>query len=449
MKRKIITLSIVFLFLFCFQSSHALKLTGSWHRSTNWAFLTSFCFSKTDTGYGNLTWTFNSDQTFVLSIYNDSSNSWNKAYKSDAHCDALVEDSQKNEQTKPGKPGSYLFKDLDTYKMYYFALSDCLNDELELQKMDVHIWNGFNSQLSQEFSCEDQGMLGLVVFYFIAFFILTCIQSFIVFKLLKGNNFQPISRLYYFVLIFRTLGIFFVMIHFGSYAQNGKGSISLEVFGEILSTISTITFMTIIILVAKGWSISVQYIIGKSLILVLMGVFLVISVILIIAAYIVLDKGQHYYIFEEVPGVLYQIVRLVIMSIFLYYLRKTYLLEQDSVKRKFYQKFGILFTIWFLYLPLISLFSLGISGVYRKKVTQAFYYTFDFLILAGMSWFLWPSVSKKYFTYDTANLLTSENTGFKSNTEWDAFDDEAEEENSESSSSQTTSNSNKNESDVL
>ncbi|KAJ3448987.1 intimal thickness receptor-related [Anaeramoeba flamelloides] len=445
------TLLICFLVLVVFQPIYSVRFTGSWNRKNkNWDFFARFCFQKSDKEKGNITWVFDVEQDLSLNFYDDQSN-WDTIYHPDTKCSEIVKQATISESITSHKQKSYLFPNLQKYSMWYFTLSDCKNTKIQVENMHVHIWNPFKSKLSQEFSCEHQGLLALFCVYFVFFLLLTTFQSVISYRLKKLDNFHPIIRIYLYVLILRTFGIFCVMCHFGSFAQNGKGSYGLEVFGQLISTISIILFMTLLILVAKGWTISVQYILGKYVIITIMSIFLIFGIILIASAYVVLDKGSHYYALEAVPGVLYQIMRLIIMGVFLYYLRKTYLLEQISEKRNFYKKFGIVFTIWFLYFPLLVLISLGIPGIYREKVTQTFYLTFDFFTFIGMTWLLWPSTSIKFFKLVPPSLTSGESTHLKPTDGWaglvedDSSSSEESEEETEESNTGSTNSSEKSE----
>ncbi|KAJ6232392.1 hypothetical protein M0813_04914 [Anaeramoeba flamelloides] len=226
------------------------------------------------------------------------------------------------------------------------------------------------------------------------------------------------------------------VIHFGSFAQNGIGSSGLIIFSSIIEVVSQIGFFLIIIAIGLGWTINVRYIPHKKILLIGSLLFLILFIILIIAAYTVMDYGTHFIAFEAVPGILLLIFRLSIFGIFLFFTFKTYKKESNEEKKSFFKKHMFIFGIWLVIVPLFIFISFGIPDIYREKVASGFTYTIDLLAFISMVYLLWPSVSKDYFKIIPPSLSTGEAQELKSGSDWAALADEGSTSTSSSSSSE-------------
>ncbi|KAJ3426562.1 intimal thickness receptor-related [Anaeramoeba flamelloides] len=430
--KAVLVISLVL--LITVNQSSALRLQGSWKRSSNWDYFTKFCFIKSSKQYGNLTFVMETKNSLTVEFFDDQKGSWDDVGSSKDSC------AKKNSKAKNTRTITSHFQETETFKdvkeshMWYFSLSDCSAKSIEITKMDVHLWNPMVGKYSQEFSCEQQGLLALNIVYFIFFTILCLVQLFVSVKLQRTGDFHPILRFFLYVLILRTAALLMNLVHFGSFAQNGIGSPGLIVLAAIVEIISQIGFFLIIIAIALGWTITVRNIPHKKGLLLGSLVFLILFIILIIAAYTVVDYGTQFIAFEAVPGIMLLIFRLGILGIFLFFAIKSYKNEANEDKKAFFKKLMFIFGIWLGLVPLFVFISFGINGLYREKFMSGFTYTIDFLAFISMVYLLWPSVSKDYFKIIPPSLSTGEAQELKSGSDWAALADEGSTSTSSSSS---------------
>ncbi|KAJ6235327.1 intimal thickness receptor-related [Anaeramoeba flamelloides] len=413
----------------------ALRLQGSWKRSANWDYFTRFCFKKSEKQYGNFTWTIETKNTLTVGFYDDQKGSWDSVGNTKDTCLVKNSKAKSTRSITNHTKSTETFEDTKESHMWYFALSDCSAHQLEITQMDVHIWNPMVGKYSQEFSCEQEGLLALNIIYFILFTIVCFVQLFVSVKLQRTGDFHTILRFFLYILILRTAALLMNLIHFGSFAQNGMGSPGLIIFAGVVEVISQIGFFLIIIAIGLGWTINVKNIPHKKLLLIGSGTFLLLFIILIIAAYTVMDYGTHFIAFEAVPGILLLIFRLAILGIFLFFTLKTYRKESNKEKKSFFKKLMIIYGIWLGLIPIFIFISFGFSDIAREKATTAHILTLDFLAFVCMVYLLWPSVSKDYFKLTTPSLSTGEAQELKSGSDWAALADEGSSSSSSSSSS--------------
>ncbi|KAJ3444747.1 intimal thickness receptor-related [Anaeramoeba flamelloides] len=156
MHKSLKFLSIILLILLISNPSTALRLEGSWKRSTNWDFFTRFCFDKSSQSYGNISWVVETKNPLILSCYDDQKGSWDSISNKDS-CVQKNNKAKTNRNVHNRVLSFEKFYDTKESHMWYFSLSDCNSDSITIESMQVHIWNPMSSKLMQEFSCDQQG----------------------------------------------------------------------------------------------------------------------------------------------------------------------------------------------------------------------------------------------------------------------------------------------------
>ncbi|KAJ3444427.1 intimal thickness receptor-related [Anaeramoeba flamelloides] len=431
MHKSLKFLSVILLILLISNPSTALRLEGSWKRSTNWDYFTRFCFHKSSQSYGNISWIIETKKPLVLSFYDDQKGSWDSITNKDS-C-TLKNNKAKTNRNVYNKVLSYeKFSDIKESHMWYFSLSDCNSDSITIENMQVHIWNPMSSKWRQEFSCDQQGILALEVVFFIFFLIITFVQIFLSVKLHRMKEFHTIFRFFLYLIILRTGGLLMSLVHFGSFAQNGIGSSGLFVFGSVIDIISEIGLYLLLVLLAFGWTITLKVIPYKKTLFSGSLIILLIYVILIIAAYTVIDYGTQYITFEAVPGILLLIFRIFICILFCVCIIKSYSKAKETEQKTFFKKVGIFYGLWFILVPIFVFISFAIPDLYREIFTTSCILIFDFLAYAFMIYLLWPTLSK----LKKLGFTTEEAQELKSGSDWAALADEVESSSTPSSNSE-------------
>ncbi|KAJ3434333.1 hypothetical protein M0812_19812 [Anaeramoeba flamelloides] len=186
------------------------------------------------------------------------------------------------------------------------------------------------------------------------------------------------------------------MAHFASFASNGMGSRSTRIFGEVIGSISTAFLIMLVLLVANGYGITNENFSKKRSVVATVILYFLLSIILIIAAYVDLDRGSQYYVFEAIPGVFLLILRFVVLGLFLIMIVPNVKAEKNHNIKDFYTKFGITSVIWLIYFPLMVFIGLAFSPTYREKFVSAFSACVEYIFLILLIVWFWPSKLSQY-----------------------------------------------------
>ncbi|KAJ5067842.1 hypothetical protein M0811_03032 [Anaeramoeba ignava] len=394
-----------FLFL-----TFSMKLDSDFKKDAHWTFYTKFCFDKSSTHYGNFTWdvVVNHD-AYQWAFYDDNSNSWPAVYDSNENCNTKVSKALATSYIDTFIPGYYEFFDQSRPRFWYFALANCQNDQLDMTYVDIHIWNPEASKWNKEFSCNEQGLVALFLVFMIFFLILLIIYSIAAIKIYKKDSLHALARLFLLTIYLQTLGLIAIFAHFAAYAKDGKGSFGLRVFGELLEVVSAVLLMFFVLLVAKGWLISRNFITRKKILFGVIVVLLLLYIAMHIVGYATMNRATTTYIWETVPGIIILCFRVLIMIWFIFEIIRTFKFEEDPDKKRFYKLFGFIFSVWFLCLPVIVIIASIISATYREKTATALILVFEMVFYSILIYLMWPSRTDKFFKirlYGTEETMT-------------------------------------------
>nr|KAG5695595.1 hypothetical protein BaRGS_032235 [Batillaria attramentaria] len=158
--------------------------------------------------------------------------------------------------------------------------------------------------------------------------------------------FHSTYKLYMVSLILWFFGLLLMSIAWGLYGDSGWQEKDTEVTGRISQAASTIIFILMLILMAKGYSITRGRLPQPSTIKII--VFFVLFVIVYITLFIweglFFDEGFVLYFYESPPGYGLITMRLIGWLWFLYAVFFT--LKHNSNKANFYFPFFIFYTLW-------------------------------------------------------------------------------------------------------
>jgi len=247
---------------------------------------------------------------------------------------------------------------------------------------------------------------------YLTFFILFSVGCLIhfggVWKLVRNNSYHPIVRLLTSTLLLQTFSLLFSFIHYSIFGSNGIGAPGLLGLGEILDMASQLSFMLLLILLSTGWAITRNEIRYKGILLAILGLLLVLYVSMFIWQNVGLDPASTTYVYESIPGVIILCIRMVTMGWFLFCLRGSFLDESHPNKRRFYFIFGIIYTIWFLLLPLIVIIAKVDAADWNKyRLVQGLYLTLNLLGFGILVFLFWPSKAAEYFQMTKTDTLMS------------------------------------------
>jgi hypothetical protein len=347
----------------------------------------------------NLQWLF----------YDDQGNNWTKIYNGKLSCDekvALAMETHMNNTVPNGVYAERYIKDTVNPHFFYFAIAQC-NSSIEVE-YDVIMTQGDHSKWVYQFSYDEQGLAQMYLFYFILFIIGAVVHGYAIWCFVQSDSYHTLVKLFTFCIALEGVSVFCMFVHYAVYSGDGIGAPGLKGIGELMDMAAQITFMLLVVLVAKGWCISGTQIEGRIPILVGLGVVIVTYLAMFIWENVGLNPASVLYVYQTAPGIIIIVVRSLVMVYFLWCIRKTYIDENKESKRMFYLYFGIVYFIWFLSLPIVTVIAqlLTHHEVLRQKVVMILYVTFNAIFLMVLQYLLWPSRAYEYFQISARNIDT-------------------------------------------
>lgn len=119
-----------------------------------------------------------------------------------------------------------------------------------------------------------------------------------------------------------------------------------------------------------------------------------------------LDPATTIFVYASIPGWILNGVRVCILAYFLWALRGTYHDDPDRSKKVFYLVFGVMFALWFVSLPILTMGSMLMGVWYRLKLVESISLCVEFIAYLLMVSLLWPTRVAKYFQVAVPDLLS-------------------------------------------
>ncbi|KAH9514928.1 hypothetical protein Btru_021386 [Bulinus truncatus] len=339
----------------------------------DWEFLTRFCFLSQE---GTISYEFSYPVEYApqeLLLYYDSPGQWDAVYKRGKNCteskSVLSEQNNQvvrltDEPINTAKYSGCVRKQRDgkswfycsgkrgfrsaRERWWYIAISRCTKYNAQSAGMhleyEVHMTNG-DDLLHEEFSADE-------------FFILRSRQLF-----------HTTYKLYLASIFTWTFHLLLMVIAWGHYGSTGWDTKQVEVVGRIFRAASTVIFILMLILMAKGFTITRGRLTRISLIkiTVFFNFYVVVIVILFIWEGLLFDAGQVLYYYESPPGYGMIIMHLLGWLWFLY--ATVFTLKNYKSHHKFYIPFFSFFTIWFWAAPVMVLTAMFAMAKWSREKT--------------------------------------------------------------------------------
>jgi hypothetical protein len=140
---------------------------------------------------------------------------------------------------------------------------------------------------------------------------------------------------------------------------------------QVVDMGAQLLFMLLLILIAKGWTISSQKLENRRAIFIFLALFLFGYVSLFIWQEAGTDPTSTKYQYESVPGIILLTMRGITFGWYCICLYSTWSLESHPDKRKFYLVFGLLYSLWFIALPVIVVVATVLDPWVRAKTVTA------------------------------------------------------------------------------
>ncbi|XP_078001072.1 integral membrane protein GPR180-like [Glandiceps talaboti] len=248
-----------------------------------------------------------------------------------------------------------------------------------------------------QFSYPIQGIVAVYLMYAVFYLPLTICHT-----MAHSKYMHPIIKFFTVCLYIEYVSILLIFIHLIIYSQDGSGLPIVFEIGIAMEMLSQCLFIFLLLLLAKGWTITTTRITQKKSLVVIWVIYCVLYAVLFIWEMVGVDQTSNLNEYQTWPGALILTLRCIILIWFLMELRTTYRQEYLDEKLSFYRWFGVGYTIWFVYLPITVSIISAVSPLWRQKSVSAMTLTADFLSYLVMTLLFWPSRSSSYFKLGTS-----------------------------------------------
>ncbi len=293
----------------------------------------------------------------------------------------------------------------------YFAAINCENSGLDMT-YNIRAVNPGDKWIRQ-FGVDEQGLLPTYLIFTIVFIVGLATHMYGVFAGWSAQGgMHPIIKLLTVSILFETLSIVLGAVHYGMFMGNGVGAPVLLGVSEVMDMAAQLLLMLLLILIAKGWTISSLKLTGRRSLFIFLALFTFGYASLFIWQEAGTDPESTKYLYESIPGIILLAMRIVTLFWYCYNLWSTWRLESNPEKKRFYAVFGFLYFLWFLALPLIVIVATVQYPWERSKTVSALYLLFNMAAFSGLGWLLWPSRAANYFRISAQDLWKGASDGY-------------------------------------
>jgi len=293
-------------------------------------------------------------------------------------------------------------------RFWYFVLADCTN-KLHDVHYRMHAVQAAMSSWNEEFGSNELGLNTTYLTFFFVYVLFLTIHGISTWKLQRKLSYlHPMLKLFLIVLVVNFIAVFVLLLHYGSYARNGIGMPSLLKAGEILVIVSRCFFMLLLLLLARGWTISHERLTKKWLVVTLVVSYLVVSIIILGYDYSARDpKLTKEPRTVEILTVLLNVVWLAFASWFTYAIFfDSYRHEENPHKKSMYLKLGVLFSPWFILPAVVSFLVFAMDPWARDRAIAIFNLCISTGAYIVLIFLFWHSRAEEYFSITVPDVMS-------------------------------------------
>nr|XP_046911508.1 transmembrane protein 145-like [Dermatophagoides farinae] len=419
-------------------------IEGVIRTNEDWMFIARFCFlSKEGVFEYNVTY----PKSFApqnLLLYFDAKSQWPAVYKQNKTCEqkqaVLIDDFNQvinlTEYRREYKATTASGCRVDRYnnemnetwyrcvqkrtfqsyreRWWYIALDNCGSRKGLYLKYRITMTNSQSNQWLRHFSADEFYILHTDVIMCTLFYLLLFATCFEAYALYTRHLFHKTYKLYIASLLSECLGLLFLCIYYGQFAQQGLASQTLKLIGKAFEAASTLIFLLLLLLISKGYTITRARL--KPRTVAKFSMFMVMSSI----AYAIIfyheqylfDPGEVLYMYESSFGYLLISLRLLAWSWFSYAI--VFTLIHYPQKSAFFAKLFLVYSIWFISAPIIILVATFVIPKWmREKIINAVELIIAFKAHLIFFYLTRPSRANKNFPFHvrTTQISIMEKTG--------------------------------------
>ncbi|XP_055947985.1 transmembrane protein 145-like [Argiope bruennichi] len=416
---KFISLIII---VICYSIVESKIIQGELRTKENWAFITRFCFLS-ELGMFEYDIEYPKEfKTQNILLYYDEKNQWPAVYKKNKTCREkesvlfvpngqviyLNETTFRSgcfDSTEEGMSGWLHCHSRRTFqsrreRWWFIAISNCDANLGLFLRYRFTMTNDEHNLWFKHFSADELYILQTDI-CFLVLYVVLLLMSFVEAQALRARHlFHRTYTLYLFSVILECTGLAFLCAYYAIYAQDGSAGIELKLLGKVLEALSTLLLLTLLIFIAKGYTVTRGRLRKKTLLKIagFLWMYIVVYVILFLYERKFFDLGQVLYIYESPAG--YGIIGLRLIGWAWFVYAVIFTMMHYPEKSNFYTKLFLLYSVWFLSAPVVILIS---TFIVPKWVREKLLNTVELFISIAAHFVFFvltrPSKANKNFPY--------------------------------------------------
>jgi hypothetical protein len=374
-------------------------------------FLGKFTFS-TSTSYsaaGNFTLSIDTpDDGVKVVVYDDESFSWQNVYGvegCDCECATDPKRSKIHFDVKTGHwESAATIRDVMRPHLWYVVATRC-GRPFELDYA-LHFTQGVTDG---EFSSDAIGLLALYGTAFSLWFVGMALQLYTTKVLHRKKMCHPIIRMFDTAVALTLLGYGLKLSHYSDYGEDGEGWALLLSLGDVAGVVGRIVFLTLLVLLSRGWTISSAKIPQRRAVFCALGGLS--AAYCTMAAYGVWYRATRpesmTYIYDTAPGICVVVLHVIFFYVFSWSGADSYRSEYQPGKKTFYLRLMLFFGAWILAPPVTALVAGLVDPWVRVIVTETVAVGTDTLWFFVFGLLVWPTRVGRYFKLSRDQLIAA------------------------------------------
>jgi len=208
-----------------------------------------------------------------------------------------------------------------------------------------------------------------------------------------------VTRLFSIIVFLQWFEYFFGFCHYAAYANTGKGDIDLLGFAKFLGTLAQCGLILLILLLAKGYTITSSTLRSPKVTLIVTAVMSLLYVVLFIiqtTTFTIYNTAPDTQIisWQTWAGIIILILRVGLGLHFLWEVRSTYMMEDGETQLRFYQIFATGYFLWSISLPIIVSIAAVCDFTVRQKVVEVLFDLVNLVAIVMMGYLLRPRTNE-------------------------------------------------------
>ncbi|XP_068083223.1 transmembrane protein 145 [Anabrus simplex] len=387
-----------------------------------WAFVARFCFLS-EKGDFHFVITYSQKKYGVqnLLFYYDTEDQWPSAYRPGLTCTqrmSYLNKSQIVPLTKGTPVCEFKKGSLDSNeelmecrgdasfrtareRWWYLAVSNCNSTKGLSIEFKFSMTNGPPGDFwHHHFSADELYILPILIAFLLAYICIIIAIVICTVELKERQLYHTTYKLFVVAVVFQELGIVLQCAAYIRFALNGIGYPRTRTLGQIFESTSEVVFLLLMLLLAKGYTVTRGRLrIASSIKLtIFMCLYCVMYCVLFIYEKLFFDPGKVLYLYESPAG--YGLILLRVVAWWMFVYSVVFTLKHYPEKAVFYYPFNIVGTIWFVSGPVFILITNGVIDKWvRESVVCG---VLHFITLCGHVLFLvltLPMTANKVFPY--------------------------------------------------